>query len=131
MKLFEHFGKLSTPTGFVFLQETHSSADVEKKWNDDLKIKFYFLTEKQKEIETTVCLLIIQAKVENEYFLLLNIYRANRESEQLSTLSDISNMLEKADDVANKKLVLGGDFSLFFEVKLESQGSDPVLKKNL
>ena len=40
-------------------------------------------------------------------------------------------MLEKADDVANKKLVLGGDFNLFFEVKLESQGSGPVLKKNL
>ena len=96
-----------------------------------MKIKFYFLTEKQKEIETTVCLLIIEAKVENEYFLLPSIYRANRESKQLSTLSDLSNMLEKADDVANKKLVLGGDFSLFFEVKLESQGSDPVLKKNL
>ena len=92
------------------------------------KVKFYFLTEKQKEIETKVRLLIIQAKVENEYFLLLNIYRANRESEQLSTLSDLSNMLEKTDDVAIKKLVLGGGFNLFFEVKLESQGGNPVLK---
>ena len=89
-----------------------------------MKIKFYFLTEKQKEIETTVCLLIIQAKVENEYFLLPSIYRANRESKQLSTLSDLSNMLEKADDVANKKLVLGGDFKLLFKAKLESQGGD-------
>ena len=92
------------------------------------KVKFYFLTEKQKEIETNVRLLIIQAKVENEYFLLLNFYRANRESEQLSTLSDLSNMLEKTDDVAIKKLVLGGGFNLFFEVKLESQGGNPVLK---
>ena len=89
-----------------------------------MKIKFYFLTEKQKEIETTVCLLIIQAKVENEYFLLPSIYRANRESKQLSTLSDLSNMLEKADDVANNKLVLGGDFNLLFKAKLESQGGD-------
>ena len=30
LKLFEYFRNLSTPAGFVFLQETHSSVDVEK-----------------------------------------------------------------------------------------------------
>ena len=30
LKLFEYFRNSSTPPGFVFLQETHSSVDVEK-----------------------------------------------------------------------------------------------------
>ena len=42
-------------------------------------------------------------------------------SEQLSLLSDLSNILEKGDDIANKSVVLIVDFNLFFEVKLESQ----------
>ena len=29
LKLFEYFRNLSTPAGFLFLQETHSSVDVE------------------------------------------------------------------------------------------------------
>ena len=30
LKFFEYFRNLSTPVGFVFLQETHSSVDVKK-----------------------------------------------------------------------------------------------------
>ena len=38
-------------------------------------------------------------------------------------------MLEKIDDINNKSIVFGGDFNLFFKVKLEAQGGNPVLKK--
>ena len=68
---------------------------------------------------------------ENKVLLLINLYNANTENEQLSTLSDLSNMLEKIDDINNKKIVFGEDFILFFEVKLEAQGGNPVLKKSL
>ena len=30
LKLFEYFRNLDTPVGFVFLQETHSSVDMER-----------------------------------------------------------------------------------------------------
>ena len=50
-------------------------------------------------------------------------------SEQLSTLSDLSNILEKGDDIANKSVVLIVDFNLFFEAKLESQEGKPALDK--
>ena len=33
LKFFEYFRNLSTPVGFVFLQETHSSVDVKEKKN--------------------------------------------------------------------------------------------------
>ena len=75
--------------------------------------------------------LILEVKIENEVLLLINLYNANTENEQLSTLSDLSNMLEKIDDINNKSIVFGGDFNLFFEVKLEAQGGNPVLEKSL
>ena len=35
----------------------------------------------------------------------------------------------KIDDNNNKGIVLGGDFNLFFEDKLEEQEGNPLLKK--
>ena len=67
-----------------------------------------------KENDKAGRFLIIEAKVENENFLLFNLYDANTESEQLSTLYDLINMLEKINDFADKNVVLGGDFNLFF-----------------
>lgn len=40
-----------------------------------------------------------KSKVGNKNFLLINLYNANMKSEQLSMLSDLSNMLEKVDDI--------------------------------
>ena len=73
--------------------------------------------------------LIIEVKIESNVVLLTNLYNVNKENEQLSPLSDLSNMLEKIDDINNKSTVFGGDFNLFFEAKLEAQGGHPVLKK--
>ena len=61
--------------------------------------------------------------------LLINLYNASTENEQLSTLSDLSNMLEKIDDISNKRIVFEGDLNLFFEAKLEGQEGNPVMKK--
>ena len=48
----------------------------------------------------------------------------------LSTLFDLSDMLEKIDNINNKNVVFGGDFNMLFEAKSEAQGGNPVLKKN-
>ena len=39
----------------------------------------------------------------------------------LSTLFDLSNMLEKIDNINNKNIVFGGDFNMLFEAKSEAQ----------
>ena len=62
----------------------------------------------------------MEVKIENEILLLINIYNANTENEQLSTLSDLSIILEKIDDINNKNIVFGGDFNLSFKAKLEA-----------
>ena len=73
--------------------------------------------------------LIIEAKVENKNFWLINLYYVNTEPEKLSTLFYLSNVFEKINANSNKSVLLGGSFNLFLEAKLETQGSNPVLKR--
>ena len=73
--------------------------------------------------------LIIEAKIENE-LLLINLYNGNMENEQVSTLSNLSSILEKINDINNKSIVFGGDFNLFFETKLEWRGKPCTEEKN-
>ena len=74
--------------------------------------------------------LIIEVKIENEVLLLINFYNANTENEGLSTLSDLSNMLEKTEDTNNKSIEFEGYFNLFFEAKLETQTRSAILFVN-
>ena len=129
---------------------THCSVDVQKKWNDDYQGQLFFSHGKTNSWGITVGyygkksfellskfnnksgrIIIIEVKIENEVLLLINLYNANTENEQLSTQSDLSNMLEKIDDINNKSIVYGRDFNLFFKAKLEALAGNPVLKKNL
>ena len=78
--------------------------------------------------DKSVRILIIEVKIENEVLLLINLYQANTENQKLSALSDLSDLLEKIDDINNKSIVFG-DCNLFVEAKLEAQAENPVLKK--
>ena len=40
--MFENFKSKMVPHGILFLQETHSSIDTEKQWNDEFKGQIYF-----------------------------------------------------------------------------------------
>ena len=108
LKSFEHFRNLNTPSGFVFLQETHSSVDITtifkhgKTNSCGLAIDYY--GKKSFELlnkfnDKSGRVLIIEVKIENEVLSLINLYNANTENEQLSTLSDLSNILEKIDNI--------------------------------
>ena len=57
----------------------------------------------------------MELEIENKFLLSINLDNANTENEQLRTLSDISNILEKIDFINNKNISLRGDFNLFFE----------------
>ena len=38
-------------------------------------------------------------------------------------------MLNSIPNIINKNVILGGDFNLFFNTSLETQGGNPILKK--
>ena len=56
-------------------------------------------------------ILVTEVKIDDSVFLLIKMYNANTESEQLHTLNDLINILETFEDIENKSVVLGGDFN--------------------
>ena len=74
-------------------------------------------------------ILILDIKICDKELLLVNLYNANTEKEQLETLTKLSEMLNSIPNNVNKNVILGGDFNLFFNISLETQGGNPILKK--
>ena len=67
-------------------------------------------------------------KVGDNDFLLINLCNANKESEQLNTLSTLYNLLDDITDLHYKNIILGGDFNIFFNLTYEARGGNPKMK---
>ena len=99
------------------MQETHSSVETEKLWNDEFKDQLYFshgktnscgvLTEFYGNINVVLKtqlndksgrILILEVTIDDTEYLLINIYSANTEQHQLETLQNLSNLLENYDN---------------------------------
>ena len=148
IKIFEYLKNSITPNGFIFLQETHSSVDDEKRWEDELNGNLYFSHGKTNSCGVAIGyvgsksfvlanqtadkngrLLMIEAIVDDVKFVLINIYNCNTESQQLLTLTKLHKILQNVDDIGNKNIIIGGDFNFHFNSKLEAKGGKPTLKK--
>ena len=73
--------------------------------------------------------MVIEVKIDDSVFVLINIYNANTDSEQLHTLNDLINILETSEDIQDKSVVLGGDLNVIFNPFLDSEGGKPGIKK--
>ena len=121
---------------------------MKKKWKDDFKDPLFFshgstnscgvaigfcrlksLHIIYKKSDENGRILIIDAKVNDEKFLLVNLYNSNRESEQIQALDTLKNLLEDIDNISDKKIILDGDLNLIFDCNLEACGGNPVLQK--
>ena len=65
--------------------------------------------------------MILGIKACAKKLLLVTIYNANIEKEQLNTLPKLSEMLTSIPNIINTEMILGGDFSLFFDTSIETQ----------
>ena len=68
-------------------------------------------------------------KIDDQNFALLNSYNVNIEKEQLSTLVELKNMLDKVNSVCTKQIIFGGDLNFYFDSLLEGECINLVLKK--
>ena len=84
-----------------------------------------------KESDENDRILIIDAKVNDEKFLLINIYNSNTESEQIKTWNTFRNSIEDINNISDKKIIFGGDLNLIFDCNLEACDGNPVLKRNV
>ena len=134
----------------LFLQETHSNRKVEQKLKKDFKghaffshgttiscgvLTAYFGKEtfivKKQETDKEGCILILDVFV-NDYiseYILINLYNANTEKEQINVFSNMFVLLEKFDINKKSQIIIAGDFNLLFDSKLDVQGENPTIKK--
>ena len=74
--------------------------------------------------------LILEATIDGSDYLLINLYNANTEKEQLTTIKNLNNLLKDFEDFHDKKVIFAGDFNLIFDKNLESAGGSPLFKKH-
>ena len=122
-EIFEYLKNYVTSNGFIFLQETHSSVKDEKLWNDEFEGQLFFSHGKTNSCGVAIGfvgtkalnilnikrdnlgrILVIEVKIDDSVFVLINIYNVNTEPEQLYTLNDLINILETLKILKTKVL---------------------------
>ena len=108
LKLFEYLKQSNNFNDFLLLQETHSlndektnSCSVAAKFGG--KNSFDLIDQKSDENERII---ITEAKMNDNYFIVISIYNSNKDSEQSKTFSILQNMLNDIK-ISNKQIVLG------------------------
>ena len=148
LKLIKYFKDKTVSNSFLFLQETHSAVNNEIKWKDDSKVEVFYSHGKSNSCGVLICfigsktlftrnklsdndgrILIFDVDIDDGNFILINLYNTNIENEQLKTLSKLTEILTKLHLTQNNNIICAGDFNLFFNVKLDSYGENPVFKK--
>ena len=148
IKAFEYLKNGIPNNRFMFLQETHSTVYDEKRWQDELKGKLFFshghsnfcgvaigflgnmnFNVLNKIQDNDGRILVLDVQVDGTTFLLINLYNANKECEQLNVLTTFCNFLSNITDLHCKNIIFGGDFNVFFDTNYEVQGGNPTLKK--
>ena len=134
--------------GFCFLQETHSTPSQESQWQTQWKGKMYFshgssnstgcaiaFTDKfdfqiiKESKDTSGRFLILEVMINHRKYLLINLYNANSETEQLIVLDNLSSKLDDHDLDGECIPIFGGDLNMYFDISLDCSGGNPTLKK--
>ena len=132
LKLFEYFREKLSSNGILFLQETHSTINNKLKWKDKFKGALFISHGKSNSCGVltgilgnkpfTVVhefsdkngrILILDIIFDNCEYLLINLYNANTEKEQLATLNDLEALLSKIDCFQSKRIIIAGDLTLY------------------
>ena len=75
--------------------------------------------------------LLLEINIDDSLFVLINIYNANNEPDQVKTFTDLDEILDSVGDIQNKNVVFSGDFNVIFDLFLEVQGGNQVWKNTL
>ena len=67
--------------------------------------------------------------IDDTDFILINLYNAYTENDQLTYLFETDKLLDNFDLIKNKPIIFAGDFNLFLDRSLAAKGGNPRLKK--
>ena len=68
----------------------------------------------RKFLITMVAQLVLQVKIDDEIYLLVNMYNSITESEQLKTSQKLETILLKFDNKEYNHIIFSSDFNIFF-----------------
>ena len=148
IKVFQHLKQKISGNGIILLQETHSSEDTFTEWKDDFAGEIFFsyrLTiscgvmsgylgnstfnadKISKDNEGRI--LIIDAEIGDDAFVLINLYNSNTEAEQLQSLSKFDQLLE--DFCLDTKYYFCRRFQLMFRLDVRKSRWKSIVKKQI
>ena len=74
-------------------------------------------------------IIVLEAEIDDEIFLLINLYNPNTETEQVKTLCELERMLDISSLDSYKNILFAADFNCFFNSDIEASGGNSALKK--
>ena len=133
----------------MFLQETHSTFTDEKIWKNDFNVPVFYshgtsqscgvlfaffgnlnFSVNKQVGDKNGRILILDVNIDEIRYVLVHIYNANTEVEQVQVLSELSELMKNIIFSQENRIVLAVDFNVFFDSKLETKGGKPSNKKN-
>ena len=148
-KLFNWVKKHRSKKAIVFMQETHLSDKTGKQWEQLWRgsIKFSHGTTSSKGVliafsgslefnimkeftDQNGCYIVLQVDIQENPYMLINYYVPNLETQQVSVFDKLTKVLSNLELKENTNLILGGDFNLILNLKLDADGGNPTLKSN-
>ena len=73
-------------------------------------------------------ILLLDVDIDRDFYVLVNFYNNNIESDKRHTFPELNNFLNKIADISIKKN-LGGEFNLFFDSLKETVGGYSIFQK--
>ena len=58
-------------------------------------------------------LILLDVTIDEKKFVLVNLYNANPKKDQLNTINELSEILNSANNISAKQIILGGDCNLY------------------
>ena len=87
-------------------------------------------TVKKRLCDENGWILILETLIDDSEFILINLYNANTESEQIQTFNELNTLLSNLDLSSEKHIIFAGDFNLFLDCSLDAKGGSPSLEKH-
>lgn len=73
---------------------------------------------------------LLEASVQDQKFIFLNIYAPNKTDEQILFFDHIKDELDKTCIDEDCRIIIGGDFNVILDPDLDGQGGKPKLKES-
>ena len=130
--------------GLILLQETHSTRDDLEKWSNELECKLLLNSHTSMsrgtliaisknldyEIIDSFCdeqgrLQILQIKIDDDKYVICNIYNDNVEKGQIEVLKMLYSKLSEIESILIDKIIIAGDWNFILDKELNASGGNP------